>query len=288
MDSLSPIQYEPILKAALAEDLGSAGDITTNSIVPFNKSITAQIIAKQVGVISGVDLVISAFRLLDPNIKVEIGLKDQEEAQINHIVLTIHGSAHAILSAERTALNFLSRLSGIATITNKFVTTIKYFPAKILCTRKTTPTLRLLEKYAVRCGGGINHRFGLFDSILIKDNHIQIAGSVTEAIKLVRNLNPNIKIEVEVEDLKQLDEALELQIDTVLLDNMPLEILRKAVQLSKGRAKTEASGSVSLENCREIASTNVDFISVGFITHSAQNFDFSLVVPGSGEITFEI
>jgi nicotinate-nucleotide pyrophosphorylase (carboxylating) len=263
--------------AALQEDLGAAGDITTDSIVPLEAQGEAAIVARQTGVVAGLDLAEAAFRELDPDVRFERVVEDGGKVAAGGTIAQISGRTRALLTAERTALNFLGRLSGIATLTAAFVRAVDGTGARIACTRKTTPGLRALEKEAVRAGGGINHRFGLYDAVLVKDNHIAAAGGIAKALeRLGARKGHAVKVEVEVDSLEQLEEALRFPIDAVLLDNMDAATLKQAVKLVAGRVMTEASGGVTLENVREIASTGVDLISVGALTHSPQNLDSSL------------
>ena len=274
---LYPIQYEESVRRALLEDLGRAGDITTDAIVSPEDTATAAIVARAPGRIAGLQVADCVFRCLDPQLDFDVVLCDGRDAKAGDTVALIHGAARPILSAERTALNFLMRLSGIATITREIVALVSPYPTRIVCTRKTTPGLRALEKYAVRAGGGTNHRFGLDDAVLIKDNHIVVAGGVAEAIRRVRRrIGHLVKIEVEVDTLEQLDQALMEKVDAVLLDNMDLETLAEAVRRTQKRAITEASGGVTSKTAKAIAATGVDLISVGWMTHSAPALDLSL------------
>jgi nicotinate-nucleotide pyrophosphorylase (carboxylating) len=280
--SAFPLRLPPHLvaravAAALQEDLGAAGDITTDSIVPLEAQGEAAIVARQTGVVAGLDLAEAAFRELDPDVRFERVVEDGGKVAAGGTIAQISGRTRALLTAERTALNFLGRLSGIATLTAAFVRAVDGTGARIACTRKTTPGLRALEKEAVRAGGGINHRFGLYDAVLVKDNHIAAAGGIAKALeRLGARKGHAVKVEVEVDSLEQLEEALRFPIDAVLLDNMDAATLKQAVKLVAGRVMTEASGGVTLENVREIASTGVDLISVGALTHSPQNLDSSL------------
>jgi nicotinate-nucleotide pyrophosphorylase (carboxylating) len=278
---LPPLLVERAVAAALEEDLGAAGDITTDGIVPAEAKGEAAIVARQAGVIAGLDLAEAAFRALDPEIRFVRAVQDGFEVESGGTVATVAGRTRALLTAERTALNFLGRLSGIATLTASYVKTVEGTGARIACTRKTTPGLRAFEKYAVRAGGGVNHRFGLYDAVLVKDNHIAAAGGLAQALQRLRTRNGHlVKIEVEVDTLDQLNQALSFPIDAVLLDNMDVETLRQAVKLVAGRVKTEASGGVTLETVREIALSGVDLISVGALTHSPRNLDSSLEWKG--------
>jgi nicotinate-nucleotide pyrophosphorylase (carboxylating) len=263
--------------AALAEDLGDAGDITTDTIVPADSISAARIVARKAGVIAGLPLAEAAFRALDPDVHFETIVADGTTVAPGTSVAALRGRTRALLSAERVALNFMGRLSGIATLTATYVDAVKGTAARIVCTRKTTPGLRALEKYAVRAGGGGNHRFGLYDAVLVKDNHIAAAGGIAPALeRLFAGKRHMVKVEVEVDTLAQLDEALRFPIDAVLLDNMDAGTLREAVRRVGGRALTEASGGVNLETVRRIAESGVDLISVGALTHSAPNLDLGL------------
>ena len=268
---------EPIVRRALEEDLGRAGDITTDLTIPAEQVASARLVARQAGIMSGVVAAECAFRLMDPHLELRIERPDGSHVTAGETIAAIDGSARSILTAERVALNFVGRLSGIATATHALADAVKGTRARIVCTRKTTPGLRVLEKYAVRCGGGLNHRFGLDDAVLIKDNHIAAAGGIAAAVERVRgSIGHMVKIEVEVDTFAQLDEALTLGVDTVLLDNMKPAQLAKAVEMAHGRAVLEASGGVTLQSVRAIAETGVDFISSGAITHSAPSLDVAL------------
>jgi nicotinate-nucleotide pyrophosphorylase (carboxylating) len=274
---LPTLLVEPIVCQALIEDLGRAGDITSDAIAPADRIAEIVMASRQEGVIAGLDAAALAFRLMDPSIRVATIIADGERVAPGAKVARIEGPARGMLSAERVALNFVSRLSGIASATARFVAAVAHTKARIVCTRKTTPLLRSLEKYAVRAGGGMNHRFGLDDAALIKDNHVAIAGGVAEAIRRVRgHVGHLTKIEVEVDTLAQLEEALAEGVDAVLLDNMSLDDLRLAVEMIGGRAISEASGRVSLETAAAVAETGVDLISVGWLTHSAPILDIGL------------
>jgi len=273
---LNPLLYEATVRMALLEDLGF-GDLTTDATVDPSRRAKATITAKQPGIIAGLDVAASAFHLLDQELKFEALVADGDEVSPGQILATVEGPARALLSAERTALNFLQRLSGIATATRLAVERVKPFKACILDTRKTTPGLRLLEKYAVRVGGGRNHRFGLSDAVMIKDNHIAAAGGIAAAMMLVRErVGPLTKVEVETECLAQVEEALQAGADVIMLDNMPVDLMRGAVASVAGRALTEASGGITLETLTEVAATGVDFISLGWLTHSCRALDISL------------
>ncbi len=271
------ILIDPIVRAALVEDLGRAGDITTDAIVPEDARIEAVIAARQPGVVAGLEAALLAFELVDPGLGIERCRGDGSRLARGDTVARICGSARPVLAAERTALNFLCRMSGVATATRALVDAIAGTHARIVCTRKTTPLLRTLEKEAVRLGGGANHRFGLDDAMLIKDNHIALAGGVRPALERARNQAGHlVKIELEVDTLEQLAEALEVGVDAVLLDNMTPETLRRAVAMVGGRAVTEASGRISPETAAAVAATGVDLISSGWITHSAPILDLGL------------
>ena len=274
---LATLMLEPLVRHALLEDLGQAGDLTTDAIAPKNLHAMVALAARQPGIVAGTDLAMLAFRLIDPKIKMDVLQPDGRKVAKGEIIASVSGSARGILTAERTALNFLCHLSGIATATASFVSAVQGHKTQIACTRKTTPGLRAIEKYAVRVGGGTNHRFGLGDAILIKDNHIAMAGGIHSAMDRVREtVGHLVKIEVEVDTLAQLEEALRYRPDAVLLDNMSLEDLRKAVKLVAGSTITEASGGVTLETAPAIAAAGVDIISVGWLTHSAPILDIGL------------
>jgi len=274
---LSPLAIDAAVMRALDEDLGRAGDVTSIATIPEGTEGRAWIIARQTGVIAGLPFIEAAFRKLAPEIEITGQVRDGAKVEAKTALMMIAGDARAMLSAERVALNFVGHLSGIASATAAFVQRIAHTKARICCTRKTTPGLRALQKYAVRCGGGFNHRFGLDDAVLIKDNHIAAAGSITKAVKAARMGTAHmVKIEVEVDTLKQLEEALKIGVDTILLDNMPPETLRKAVAMSDGRAVLEASGNIAIGTVRAVAETGVDYISSGAITHSAINLDLGL------------
>ena len=274
---LPAILIEPIVRQALLEDLGRAGDVTTDAIAPADRIARTVMAARQEGVIAGLDLAALAFRLIDPAIRFEPAAADGARVMPGATIAIVEGPARGVLTAERTALNFASRLSGIASATARLSAAVAHTKARIVCTRKTTPLLRAIEKYAVRAGGGANHRFGLDDAALIKDNHVAIAGSVAEAVRRVRaHVGHLVKIEVEVDTLAQLEEALSAGVDAVLLDNMSLGDLRRGVAMIGGRAISEASGRVTAETAPAIAETGVDLISVGWLTHSAPILDIGL------------
>jgi len=265
-----------ILERAFREDM-PLGDITTDYTVPENSVSKAVITAKQDGVIAGLEVCMEAFKMLDPDVKLQPLAKDGDFVNKGDRILMIEGKSRAMLKAERTALNLLQRLSGIASETRKYVDRISGYKAKVVDTRKTTPGLRLLEKYAVRVGGGTNHRFSLSDGVLIKDNHIKAAGGIRQAVEAVRKRIPHtVKIEVETETLEQVKEALDSGADIIMLDNMTPELMKQAVELIAGKALTEASGNVKLDNIEEVAATGVDIISVGAITHSVKAMDISM------------
>jgi nicotinate-nucleotide pyrophosphorylase (carboxylating) len=265
---------ERIVQAALAEDVG-AGDVTTDATVPADAVGTAELLVKEPGVVCGLEVAEATFRALDPDVRFEALADDGDSVEPPAVVARITGSQRALLTGERVALNFVGRLSGIATLTRRYVDAVDGTGASVLDTRKTTPGLRGLEKHAVACGGGRNHRFGLDDAVLIKDNHLRAAGSLRAAVELVREAT-ELPVEVECETLTQVGEALELGVDAILLDNMTPPQLRDAVALTRGRARLEASGGVTLETIRAIAETGVDEISVGALTHSARSLDVSL------------
>ncbi|MCL2469572.1 MAG: carboxylating nicotinate-nucleotide diphosphorylase [Alphaproteobacteria bacterium] len=272
---------EKTVRAALAEDLGQQGDITSKALFDETLLWQGQLCARTAGILAGLEAARLAFSLLDPTIQFEAAQQDGAELTPSSVIATIKGNARAIFAAERTALNFLCHLSGIATLTNAYVQAVKPYKASICCTRKTTPNLRALEKHAVRMGGGVNHRFGLYDAVLIKDNHLALAGSVQEALRRVRPMKSDkIKIEIEVDTLEQLDELLalpaDIQPDMILLDNMSLENLHKAVTRINERLISEASGGITLDNVHDVAATGVDRISIGALTHSAKTLDIGL------------
>jgi nicotinate-nucleotide pyrophosphorylase (carboxylating) len=274
---LPAILIEHIVREALLEDLGRAGDLTTDAIVPRDLKTKTVMAAREEGVVAGIDLAALAFRLIDPAIRFEPLVEDGTAVKSGVRVAIVEGPARGLLTAERVALNFVSRMSGVASATAKLAAAVRHTKARIVCTRKTTPLLRAIEKYAVRAGGGSNHRFGLDDAVLIKDNHLAVAGSVSEAIRRARAyVGHLVKIEVEVDTLTQLEEALGVGVDAVLLDNMSLDDLKRAVTMIDGRAISEASGRVTPETVAGIAETGVDLISVGWLTHSAPILDIGL------------
>jgi nicotinate-nucleotide pyrophosphorylase (carboxylating) len=277
MSSLSPLLYDDVVRRALAEDLGRAGDLTTEAIVDPAALARASVVARGAGRIAGLEAALHAFVLLDAGMMLERLASDGDEVAADTPLARLTGKARALLTAERTALNLLGRLCGIATATQDLVRRIEGTKARVADTRKTTPLLRALEKYAVRCGGGVNHRFGLDDAVLIKDNHLAVAGSVRAAVEKARShVGHLVRIEVEVDTLAQLEEALAVGVEAVLLDNMDVATLRRAVERVAGRAITEASGGVRPETIRAIAETGVDLISVGWLTHSAPALDVAL------------
>jgi len=270
------MRIDDIVKQALIEDLGS-GDITTDFLDLAQKHISAYIVSKQDGVLCGLQVALLVFKNVDESIKCIAYKKDGDFVKKGDTFLKIEGYSNSILKAERVALNFLQRMSGIATMTRLFVEAIKPYQAKLLDTRKTTPLHRDLEKYAVKIGGGFNHRFGLYDMVLIKENHIRSVGSISEAVNLVKKHNTTYKIEVEVTSLEELEEASKCGVDRVMLDNMDIEMIYEAVQKYSSLVELEVSGNVSLETINKIASTGVDFISCGALTHSYKSMDFSLI-----------
>lgn len=277
---LSAPEIRRAVRAALAEDIGS-GDVTTLATVPETATARAALRAREPLIVAGLDFATAAFRELSSAVRIEQPVNDGQHAGPNTVLLEISGPARALLGAERVALNFVQRLSGVATLTAQYVSAVKFTSAKILDTRKTTPGWRRFEKYAVTCGGGVNHRFGLFDLVLIKDNHLAALrkakpNAVAAAVRRAREQFPGLEVEVEADTLEQARQAVEAGADIILLDNMDPKHLRQAVQMIKDRAKTEASGGVSLRTVRTIAQTGVDFISVGALTHSARAVDIGL------------
>jgi nicotinate-nucleotide pyrophosphorylase (carboxylating) len=280
---LYPLLYEDLVRRALAEDLGRAGDLTSDAVLPADLQAEAALVARAPGRLAGLPVALAAFRLLDPALAVEALAADGDDVEAGAVLARVRGAARAILSAERTALNLLGRLCGIATATRDLAAAVAPHGARVVCTRKTTPGLRALEKYAVRAGGGANHRFGLDDAVLIKDNHRALAGGLRAAVERARRgVGHMVKIEVEVDDLEELDEALALGVDVVLLDNMPIPTLTEAVRRASGRAVTEASGGIQPATAAAIAATGVDFLSVGWLTHSAPALDVALdILPSA-------
>ena len=275
--ALDEVLLKPLVEAALTEDLGRRGDVTSQATIPADMQAQLQIKARQAGVICGMDLARLSFALVDAQIEFIAQVVDSETVAAGTILAIVSGNARHLLTAERTALNFMTHLSGIATATRQIVDSVAEYPAQITCTRKTIPGLRTVQKYAVLCGGGRNHRLGLDDAILIKDNHIAIEGDINTAIKQAQDFAGHlIPIEVEVDTLEQLEQALEAGVSLVLLDNMSPEILSKAVAMCKGRAKTEASGGITPETVQAVAETGVDFIAMGYLTHSTTALDIGL------------
>lgn len=276
--SLPDLLLKPYVEAALLEDLGRRGDITSIAIIEESTSSTLHIVSRENGIIAGIDLARLAFHAIDPNIQFTANVKDGAIITAGMVLAKVSGNARSLLTAERTALNFMTHLSGIATEVANIKAEIEEFPTEITCTRKTLPGLRILQKYAVRIGGGRNHRMGLDDAILIKDNHIAIAGGdITTAIQRAKEFAGHlIAIEVEVDTIEQLKHALDAGVNLVLLDNMPPEKLREAVALCKGKCQTEASGGISPKTVKEVAATGVDFIAMGWLTHSVKSLDLGL------------
>ena len=275
--ALDEVLLKPLVEAALTEDLGRRGDVTSQATIPADMQAQLQIKARQAGVICGMDLARLSFALVDAQIEFIAQVVDGETVAAGTVLAIVSGNARHLLTAERTALNFMTHLSGIATATRQIVDSVAEYPAQITCTRKTIPGLRTVQKYAVRCGGGRNHRLGLDDAILIKDNHIAIAGDIKTAIQQAQDFAGHlIPIEVEVDTLAQLAQALDAGVSLVLLDNMSPETLSKAVTMCKGRAKTEASGGITPETVQAVAETGVDFIAMGYLTHSTTALDIGL------------
>ena len=275
--ALDEVLLKPLVEAALTEDLGRRGDVTSQATIPADMQAQLQIKARQAGVICGMDLARLSFALVDAQIEFAAQVVDGETVAAGTVLAIVSGNARHLLTAERTALNFMTHLSGIATATRQIVDSVAEYPAQITCTRKTIPGLRTVQKYAVRCGGGRNHRLGLDDAILIKDNHIAIAGDIKTAIQQAQDFAGHlIPIEVEVDTLAQLEQALEAGVSLVLLDNMSPETLSKAVTMCKGRAKTEASGGITPQTVQAVAETGVDFIAMGYLTHSTTALDIGL------------
>lgn len=277
VEPLSPILIEPAVRAALAEDLGRGGDLTTDIVIDEGAWVKASVNARQVGALAGIDIAEMTFGLLDPRVDLEVYIADGGRVAPGDTVAVLEGPARAILTGERVALNYMGHLSGIASETRKIVDAVAGTKARVTCTRKTTPGLRALEKYAVRCGGGFNHRFGLDDGLMIKDNHIAACGGITQAIARAKSkVGHMVKIELEVDNLDQLEEGLKAGADVILLDNMGPDLLAQAVKMIDGRAVAEASGGVTLETAPAIAASGVDVISVGWLTHSAPCLDLGL------------
>jgi nicotinate-nucleotide pyrophosphorylase (carboxylating) len=275
--SLPAIIVEPSVRAALLEDLGRAGDLTTGAVVPEHARTDTALVARQAGVVAGLDYAVTAFRLIDPAIEVVVERADGSRVAPGDLIAVIRGPARGILTAERTALNFLCHLSGVASATRGIVDAIAGSKAQVVCTRKTMPGLRAAQKYAVRVGGGCNHRFGLDDAVLIKDNHVAIAGGVATAVARARaGVGHLVKIELEVDTFEQLEVGMTLGVDAVLLDNMDPAMLRQAVEIVGGRAITEASGRIRPDSAPAIAASGVDLLSVGWLTHSVAVLDIGL------------
>jgi nicotinate-nucleotide pyrophosphorylase (carboxylating) len=277
---LSPLEIDDAVTRALAEDLGRAGDVTSIATIPENAAARASVVARQAGTVAGLPLVESTLRRLAPTIGIVAQARDGEQVKARSTLLTVEGPARAVLAAERVALNFLGLLSGVATATHEFVRRVAHTRTRVCCTRKTTPGLRALQKYAVRCGGGFNHRFGLDDAVLIKDNHIAVAGSIAAVLARARAaVGHLVKIEIEVDSLDELQDVLSAgSADVVLLDNMDVPTLRRAVEMVGGRLVTEASGGITLDTVAATAETGVDYVSSGALTHSAPSLDVALDV----------
>jgi nicotinate-nucleotide pyrophosphorylase (carboxylating) len=275
---LSPLLFDKAVRVALEEDLGRAGDITTLACIPPGRRAVAVLAPRKPGVICGLSVAEAAFRAVDPAVSFEYLAADGDEITTPRTpVARISGDARAILTAERTALNFISHMSGVASATAKLVAMTKHTKAKVICTRKTTPNLRALEKYAVRCGGGMNHRFGLDDAVLIKDNHIAVCGGIRQALQAAKAYAGHmVKIEIEVDNLEQLKEVIAEGADIVLFDNMSPEDMRKGVEMIAGRMKTEASGGISADSAKAVAESGVDMLSSGALTHSSPILDIGL------------
>ncbi len=263
-----------LIERAFEEDIQS-GDVTTNAIIDDKRRAHAAWTAKDMGIVCGLHIAETVFRELDPNLKWNPHIEEGDEIKEGMEIVSFRGLGRALLTGERIALNIVQRMSGIATKTHRFVSAVMDLKADILDTRKTVPGLRLLDKYSVKAGGGKNHRMGLYDLAMIKDNHIVSAGSITKAVQEVREKNPNLKIEVEVKNFSEVEQALEAQADIIMLDNMSPELMREAVARIDGQARVEASGNITLNNVHEVAKTGVDYISVGALTHSVQAFDIS-------------
>ncbi|MFA5385079.1 MAG: carboxylating nicotinate-nucleotide diphosphorylase [Eubacteriales bacterium] len=274
--SFDPFVLSKTIKRALEEDIGN-GDITTDSIVGVEEEVSALIHAGEPGIIAGLPVAGAVFNMLDPDIVFSCHFSDGQRVEQGQLLASVRGSGRSILKGERVALNFIQRLSGIATQTSRLVNLVNQYKAKIVDTRKTTPGLRILEKYAVRAGGGSNHRFGLYDAVLIKDNHLKVAGSISRAVELVKASAPfTMKIEVEVEDLAGVAEALSAGVDIIMLDNMSVSEMSQAVELAAGKVLLEASGGITEQTVVSVAQTGVDLISVGYLTHSARSLDIGL------------
>lgn len=274
---MSPLEVRRIVETALAEDLGLAGDLTTEATIPADATATGRVVSRERGRVAGVEFVEATYAVLDPRVEVVVEHPDGHDVAAGHAIATVSGPARAILTGERVALNLLGRACGIATATTAVVEAVADSGALVADTRKTTPGLRALEKHAVRMGGGSNHRFGLHDAVMIKDNHIVAAGGISQAVQAARwRVGHTVTIEVEVDSLDQLEELLEVGADVVLLDNMPPDVLRHAVAMVDGRMTTEASGGITPETARAVAETGVDVLSLGWLTHSAPALDVAL------------
>ena len=277
ISSLSDLLVKPLVRRALEEDLGQGDDITSRAVIPEGVRARAEVVVRKEGVVAGLHPARLAWTLVDPSVILDVWATDGSRVRAGDVVAVVEGSACSILISERTALNFLGHLSGVATATHTLVSAVRGTGARICCTRKTTPGLRALEKHAVRVGGGVSHRYGLDGAILIKDNHIAVAGDVRLSLEAAREaMGPVTPLEIEVDTLDQLAEVLELHVEVILLDNMPPALLRQAVEMTGGRAVLEASGGVTPETVREIAETGVDYISSGWMTHSAPALDYGL------------
>ncbi len=270
-----PEEFKDFIRKAIEEDLGS-GDLTTGVLVPREHTSEADLVAKGAFVVSGLPFAEEVFKIIDRGVKFTAFVEDGFTVRKSDVIARVSGKTASLLEGERVALNILQRLSGIATLTNKFVMKTKGLDCKVLDTRKTTPGMRKMEKYAVRTGGGDNHRMGLYDGMLIKDNHIRAVGGIKKAVRLAKRARTGLKIEIEAETLAEVKEALSAGVDIIMLDNMPLKAIKSAVRLVKGQARIEVSGNVTLRSIREIAETGVDYISVGALTHSAPAVDISM------------
>ncbi len=271
------VDYQEIVELALAEDLADGGDITTRATVPEDSTVSGDLVARQPGVVAGIEVTAYVFERVDPEIEFQAQITDGDRVGAGKVIASVNGKTRSILTAERTALNLLGRMSGVATATAQFVDAVEGTGTEISDTRKTMPGLRALDKYAVVAGGGVNHRMGLYDAVMIKDNHLAAAGSISDAVRAAREaVGSGVIIVVEVETLGQLEEVLTTDADQVLLDNMDMATLRRAVATTGSKIVTEASGGVILENVRDLAETGVDLISIGWITHSAPQLDIAL------------
>lgn len=273
---LNNFTVKNLIEQALNEDIGT-GDLTTNLLIPNEHKTVARLNSRKEGIVAGIDVVKTVFKMLDPQVEFEVYLNDGDTVKARQDVMLIKANTRAVLTGERTALNFIQRMSAIATLTNKYQEAIKPYNAKITDTRKTTPNFRVFEKYSVKVGGGSPHRYGLFDAVMIKDNHIEAVGSLIEAVRLAKaGVSHTTKIEVETENLNQVKEAVEAKADIIMLDNMPIEEMKEAVELIQGRAVTEASGNINLETLNKVASTGVDYISTSAINTFAGIIDMGL------------